>query len=204
MCLKLSPCLIALFNKTGITGMLSQHQWLGNLALLLSKQSKRLWRGNLSLKHWREFSSGYYSSCASSSAAVRITWQTQIISVLTEHRALLVAVTSSERNKVSVCLLEVPSCCSNSLQSPQFLRAEHAQWERLGKERLRKGALKFWGGWGWFHRAVFEGVWKGGSGVWISLCVSWSLGAASACTSLWQLPLCHLIVFGLQGLHMQA
>lgn len=146
MCLKLNPCLIALFNKTGITGMLSQHQWLGNLALLLSEQSKRLWRGNLSLKHWREFSSGYYSSCASSSAAVRITWQTQIISVLTEHRALLVAVTSSERNKVSVCLLEVPSCCSNSLQSPQFLRAEHAQWERLGKERLRKGALKFWGG----------------------------------------------------------
>lgn len=91
MCLKLSPCLIALLNKTGITGMLSQHQWLGNLALLLSEQSKRLWRGNLSLKHWREFSSGYYSSCASSSAAVRITWQTQIISVLTEHRALLVA-----------------------------------------------------------------------------------------------------------------
>lgn len=33
MCLKLSPCLIALLNNAGITGTLSQHQWLGTLAL---------------------------------------------------------------------------------------------------------------------------------------------------------------------------
>jgi len=42
MCLKLNPCLIGLLNKTGITGTLSQHQWLGKLALLLSEQRKRL------------------------------------------------------------------------------------------------------------------------------------------------------------------
>lgn len=52
MCLKLSPCLIALLNKTGITGTLSQHQRLGDSSLL---QSQRLWSGNLTPKHGREF-----------------------------------------------------------------------------------------------------------------------------------------------------
>lgn len=42
MCLKLSPCLIALFNKIGITRTLSQRQGLDNLSLLPSEQSKRL------------------------------------------------------------------------------------------------------------------------------------------------------------------
>lgn len=50
-------------------------------------------------------------------------------------------VSSSKRSKV--CLLEAPSCSSSSLQSPLFLCAEHAQWERLGKEQSRKGTLTF-------------------------------------------------------------
>lgn len=107
-------------------------------------------------------------------------------------------VTSSERSKVSVSLLEAPSCFFSGSQSPRLLCPEHTLQGRLGKEQSRRGALKFL-----VDEAGF-----------IELCLRrWCLNRplcelkSWGCFSLyllWPLPLCYPIVFGLQGLQVQA
>lgn len=142
---------------------------------------KRLWREKLPLKHWREFSPGYHSSCASSSAAVEITWQTQTISVLTEHPALLVPC-HFQPEEQSLPLFTG----GTQLLLQQFPEPLVRHSGRLGKGNSRKGALKFVLDEAGFAELSLRGL--GGRKQCLNLCVSWSLRAVLACTTCGSVP----------------
>lgn len=160
-CLKLSPCLIALLNKTGIIGTLSQYQRLDNSAFLLPEHSRRP-----TPKHQREFFPGYYSSCC------------QQLCCSTNHMA--------DRDHLHACWTLCPPGGSSlqweeqslslftggtlllrqQLPDPSVSPHRAHTMGQTGKQQLRKGALKSW------VVSLSWGTWNGGNGAWIRFCVS--------------------------------
>lgn len=183
--------------------MLSQHQWFGNLAVLLSEQSKGLWRGNLTLKHWRNFLlllqqlcqqlccstnhmaspdhlCAYWTPCPPGGLSIPVRG-TKSWSVSWRHPAASPAVCRG---------------CSFSMQSTHNRR----DWERSSRGKV------LWNRW-WMRLVLGSCVWGGlGGRQWCLnrlLCELKSRGCFGF-YELWQLPLCHLIVFGLQAFQMQV